>query len=157
MALAVITLGFYVWNRTPAKIFMGDVCSGFLGYVFATFMWYTNLHKLVPVEASIILIAPFFYDATYTLLLRMLQGKQWYAAHREHAYQRIVQLGVSHGRVCFWVLILNLFVCLPLAIIGVISNYGLLLLLLMSSLSFMIWLSIVYKQHKKRLLPIKLD
>ena len=48
------------------------------------------------------------FDATLTLLRRIARGERWYQAHREHAYQRMVQAGSSHGQVTALVLVVNL-------------------------------------------------
>ena len=53
----------------------------------------------VPLLAWALVLAPFFVDATATLLRRVARGERWYAAHRSHAYQRAVQAGHSHARV----------------------------------------------------------
>lgn len=93
-------LGFLVFNWSPARIFLGDVGSTFLGYTFAT------LPLLAPETSrggSVLVVALslwlFLSDATWTLLSRMLRGERWYAPHREHLYQRLVRAGWSHARV----------------------------------------------------------
>ena len=115
--LAAVVGGFLVWNWPSAKIFMGDIGSGFLGYVLAILMWSTNNSEQLPTPIWWILSVVFIGDASFTLIKRMWQGKQWYSAHREHAYQHLVQSGFSHTQVTIGVLLVNIFICLPLALL----------------------------------------
>lgn len=115
-ALAATVLGFLVWNWPPARIFMGDIGSGFLGYILAILMWMGNQQQVLPIPFWIILLGVFLCDTTYTLIRRMWQRKKWYESHREHAYQRLIQTGLRHVYVTAGVLIINIVVCLPLAL-----------------------------------------
>jgi Fuc2NAc and GlcNAc transferase len=99
--------GFLVWNWSPAKLFMGDVGSGLLGFLLGVLALASERAGAVPLVLWILLIAVFVFDATVTLVRRVLRGERWYAAHRTHAYQRAVQAGWSHGQVTSIVLLLN--------------------------------------------------
>jgi len=99
--------GFLAWNWPPARIFMGDVGSGFLGFVFAVLALASENARTLPALVWLILLGVFFADATITLVRRMIRGEQWYAPHRTHAYQRAVQAGWPHRRVTVLVLLLN--------------------------------------------------
>jgi Fuc2NAc and GlcNAc transferase len=100
-------LGFLPWNWRPARIFMGDTGSGFLGFVVAVLAVASERAGALPALAWIVLYAVFATDATVTLLRRAWRGDRWYSAHRSHAYQRAVQAGWSHARVTTTVLLLN--------------------------------------------------
>lgn len=113
--LAVACGGFLWWNWPPAKIFMGDVGSGFLGYCFAVLMLASEKTDALPLAAWLILLAVFVSDASYTLASRIMRGERWYTAHRSHAYQRLIQLGHSHFRVMSAVMLVNLLVLVPIA------------------------------------------
>jgi Fuc2NAc and GlcNAc transferase len=91
--------GFLVWNWPPARIFMGDVGSGFLGVVVGSLALASENRGSMPLLAWLLLLSVFVVDATATLLRRMIQGERWYAAHNSHAYQRAVQRGYTHGQV----------------------------------------------------------
>ncbi|MBB4264611.1 MraY family glycosyltransferase [Roseospira visakhapatnamensis] len=97
LILAGAMAGFLVWNWHPARLFLGDVGSVPLGYLLGGL--------LVMLAASgawaAALIAPAYYwgDATLTLLVRAARRRPLAQAHREHAYQRAVQAGLSHARV----------------------------------------------------------
>lgn len=90
-ALCGSCVGFLIWNVPPARIFMGDVGSGFLGYAFAglALILARELpHAFVVVP---ILLGAFIADTGVTLARRVLRGDKWYEAHRSHAYQRLAR------------------------------------------------------------------
>jgi Fuc2NAc and GlcNAc transferase len=107
--------GFMVWNWPPAKIFLGDVGSGFIGYIFSVMIVYSASKKILPLEFWLIIFVVFAGDATFTLIKRAYQKKNWYSAHREHAYQSLIISGASHKEVTLKVLGFNCFFLLPLA------------------------------------------
>lgn len=107
-ALASAVGGFLIWNWPPAKIFMGDVASGFLGFVLATLAIASENSGELSIIIWLVLLGVFVVDATVTLLIRVLQGERWYEAHRTHVYQLAVQAGYSHKQVTRAVLGLNL-------------------------------------------------
>ena len=107
--------GFLIWNRPPARIFMGDAGSGFLGYVFAALALVSHAHGALTLWAWLILLGVFIVDATATLLRRMLSGQAWYQAHSSHAYQHAARLRGSHGRVALATGAINLLWLTPLA------------------------------------------
>lgn len=108
IALAGAGTGFLVWNRTPARIFMGDVGSGFLGFTFATVALAAHKTAMIPAIVWVLLLLVFIGDSTVTLFRRVLHGEPWHVAHRLHAYQRLAQSGFSHPQVVARVLALNL-------------------------------------------------
>ena len=87
--------GFLLWNWPPAQIFMGDVGSGFLGFLFAAVALAGQLGG-IPIPFWMVLGTGFFVDATATLLLRVGTGNSPVQPHREHAYQRLARHGLSH-------------------------------------------------------------
>jgi Fuc2NAc and GlcNAc transferase len=100
--------GFLPWNWERARIFMGDVGSGFLGFMFGALALASENSGAIPTLVWLLLVGAFFADATVTLFRRIFRREPWYTAHRAHAYQRAVQAGWSHGRVTVIVLLLNL-------------------------------------------------
>lgn len=123
LLLAAACLGFLGWNWPPARIFMGDVGSGFLGFVLAALAIRTSVFSsMLPVACWLILPGVFLADATFTLLRRMARRERWYAAHRSHAYQQAAALYGSHRPVTLAVLAINLFWLLPLSVLCVILS-----------------------------------
>jgi len=108
LLLAAGSAGFLPWNWPPARMFMGDVGSGFLGYLFGVLAVASENADALPALLWLLLLGPFFLDATVTLLRRLARGERVYHAHRTHAYQRAVQAGWSHRRVTMTVIELNL-------------------------------------------------
>jgi Fuc2NAc and GlcNAc transferase len=99
LLLAASVGGFLFHNWSPAKIFMGDCGAYFLGFAFATLALISKIYLGHSIHAHMILLGVFICDATYTLVLRAIQGKRVYQAHRDHAFQHAVQRGLSHRRV----------------------------------------------------------
>jgi glycosyltransferase WbpL len=97
--VAMATAGFLPWNWSPARIFLGDVGSVFLGFILASLGVLTSQRGDLPVLGWLVLLGVFFMDATITLLRRLLRGERWFVAHRSHAYQRAVLAGHAHAQV----------------------------------------------------------
>jgi Fuc2NAc and GlcNAc transferase len=114
-----VCLGFLRWNWPPAAIFMGDVGSGFLGYVIAVIALHSSQTSAINFFAWLILGGVFFVDATLTLCRRLLRGERVYQAHRTHAYQRLARRWGSHSSVTIVVIIINLVWLLPCAALAV--------------------------------------
>lgn len=111
--------GFLIWNWPPAKIFMGDVGSGFLGFSIASLS--LGATRETPAAAMVFLIlgAVFFVDATTTLIRRMVRGEHFYQAHRIHAYQWLTRRFGSHRKVLLGVVGINLLWLLPCAYVAI--------------------------------------
>lgn len=117
--LAAALSGFTVWNWPPAKIFLGDVGSGFLGFVFAVLAIYTANQHLLPLNFWLIILSIFICDATFTLVYRAFTGQKWYSAHKEHAYQRLISLGLSHKQITVGIFALNTTILFPLSLASI--------------------------------------
>jgi len=113
--LAASTFGFLLYNWSPAKIFMGDVGSGYLGIVIGglSLMAAKQQHELLWVW--IILLAVFVSDATITLIRRLARKQKPHVAHRSHAYQHLAIQFNSHAKVSLIVLTINVVWILPIA------------------------------------------
>lgn len=99
------SLGFLVHNWPPARVFMGDVGSAFLGFMFAVIpilAVYSEGSELISSRIPIIGLAfvwLFVADTVLTLVKRLVEGEKIWSAHRKHMYQRLVREGLSHMRV----------------------------------------------------------
>jgi Fuc2NAc and GlcNAc transferase len=107
LAVAGASAGFLVFNWAPARIFMGDVGSGLLGFLLAGLGLASEAAGGPAALTWVLWLGVFVVDATITLIRRFLGGEAWYAAHSSHAYQRAVQSGWSHARVSAVALILT--------------------------------------------------
>jgi len=116
IAMAGACVGFLIWNAPPAKIFMGDVGSGFIGFGLIAGALTTGGKGPVSFWTWLVLNGLFSSDATVTLLVRLMRGQRIYEAHRLHVYQRLARRWSSHGRVTAAYMSINLIWCLPWAI-----------------------------------------
>ncbi|MBP7507949.1 MAG: hypothetical protein KA807_09015 [Prolixibacteraceae bacterium] len=113
--LSAAVTGFLVLNFPPAKIFMGDAGSGFLGIMLGALALYSAslFHRMLWVW--LILLGVFIVDATMTLLRRLLRREKVYEAHRSHAYQNASQYFRGHRPVTLSVAVINTIWLAPLA------------------------------------------
>ena len=95
--LAMAAYGFYLFNRSPARLFMGDVGSIPLGFLIGYLLLELALHGYV--LSALILPAYYLLDASLTLVRRLARGEKIWQAHSEHAYQKAVRAGLTHGQV----------------------------------------------------------
>ena len=96
-------IGFLVLNWSPARIFMGDVGSAFLGFTFAAVPLLSfdtaNVPKGIVPLFALLLVFPFVFDTVFTFFRRLKNREKVWKAHRSHLYQRMVINGVSHASV----------------------------------------------------------
>jgi Fuc2NAc and GlcNAc transferase len=117
MLLLAAVAGFLCWNFPPARIFMGDAGSGFLGLMLG----------LLSIQAAgvnpdffwawLILLGVFVVDATVTLLRRLMRRQKLYEAHRSHAYQYASRKYGAHRPVTLAAGAINLLWLMPLAML----------------------------------------
>jgi Fuc2NAc and GlcNAc transferase len=109
--------GFLLWNWPPAKIFMGDVGSGYIGYMVGVLALAAARASPDALWIWLILGGAFFIDATVTLARRAVRGERVHEAHRSHAYQWSARRW-GHKRVTVAVSLLNLVWLLPSALLA---------------------------------------
>ncbi|HET8710445.1 MAG TPA: glycosyltransferase family 4 protein [Spongiibacteraceae bacterium] len=108
--------GFLLWNFPGGKVFMGDVGSAFLGFYFGLLSLCSMALEGPSFAVWLILLGFFLVDSSYTLLVRMVTGQTWHAAHRLHAYQRLTdRLKGSHAHAVAVIMAVNLCWLLPMA------------------------------------------
>lgn len=105
VAIAGCTVGFYIWNRSPARIFLGDSGSILLGYLLGFMLIQCALDS----HLAVALLIPLYYlmDSSITLLKRMVNGEKIWQAHSQHYYQQAVRSGASHQQVIIVLAALN--------------------------------------------------
>jgi Fuc2NAc and GlcNAc transferase len=114
--LAMTVAGFLFWNFPPARIFMGDAGSGFLGMVLGLFSIQAAWIAPQFFWSWLILLGVFIVDATWTLFRRFLRGEKIYEAHRGHAYQYASRYYGSHKTVSLGIGVINVCWLTPLAL-----------------------------------------
>jgi UDP-N-acetylmuramyl pentapeptide phosphotransferase/UDP-N-acetylglucosamine-1-phosphate transferase len=99
LLLAAASSGFLLHNWPPARIFMGDAGSGFLGFSFAVLPLLASPENPALLIVGVLLLWPFVFDTTFTLVRRLCRRENVFQAHRSHLYQRLVIAGLSHPAV----------------------------------------------------------
>ncbi|HEU4460734.1 MAG TPA: glycosyltransferase family 4 protein [Methylibium sp.] len=117
VGFAACVAGFLIWNWPPAKIFMGDAGSGFIGMALGTLSLWSSLDAPRLFWCWFILIGVFFVDATTTLVRRHRRGDKFHEAHRSHAYQYASRVHGGHRPVTLACAALNVFWLLPIALL----------------------------------------
>ncbi|MDH7548505.1 MraY family glycosyltransferase [Stenotrophomonas geniculata] len=119
VALGLACLGFLPFNFPRARIFMGDVGSGALGYAVAAVLALASVKTDIHWILLLVSASPFLVDAGFTLLARIISGQRWMEPHTQHVYQRAVQAGASHAQVTGMYFALGLF---SITVLNVCSN-----------------------------------
>ena len=109
--IAAASMGFLVHNWPPARVFMGDSGSAFLGAFYGVQSVVAALSTPVPFLVLVLPFANFILDTTFTLFQRLIRHEKWYQAHRSHFYQRMTNLGMSHAEVTLVELVSVVFSC----------------------------------------------
>ena len=98
-ALAAACLGFLPFNLPQARIFLGDVGSGALGYALAALAIWVAVQDRINAIGLLLPVSAFLIDATLTLATRIVRRQAWWLPHTQHAYQHWARRCGRHGRV----------------------------------------------------------
>lgn len=109
-------LGFLMLNWPPAKIFLGDVGSGSIGFLMAVLAMIGSARGTLSLAAILILHGSFIVDTGFTLVVRIRRGERPHEAHRTHTYQKAVRKGWAHARVSGTYGLVNVFWLAPWAV-----------------------------------------
>lgn len=159
LLVAASSLGFLMHNWSPARIFMGDVGSAFLGYTFALLPLMTkSISQNVFVSdraffTGILMLWPFVADTGFTMVRRLRLGQNVFKAHRMHLYQRLITLGFSHRSVtmCYATLALaGVIFAVGWSVEVPVSEASAPLILL---LGFALWVFIAVQEHRGATTP----
>ena len=119
--VAASCAGFLPWNLGNARVFMGDVGSISLGFVFGALLVIGVGNQVFSLPVALMVMLVFVTDSTLTLIRRILKREQWYNAHKQHLYQRLIARGWTHGRVALLYQAVNLALVVPGIVVAV--NY----------------------------------
>ena len=142
--------GFLFWNRPKAKIFMGDIGSTQLGFILIILGIYLHNEDQFSLVHWIILVSPFWFDATFTLFRRWKNNEKLSQAHKKHAYQRIVQYGFTHLQTDLALIALNVLMAIVIVFVRKFS-----FLTIPLFISVIILLYLITRQVDKRVPFIK--
>jgi len=115
--MAAAAAGFLILNWPPARIFMGDAGSGFLGFIIGVMALHSTVSGRTTIWLWGVLMGIFVVDATLTLLRRAVRGIRLSEAHRTHAYQWASRRMGAHKPVTLWALCINVCLLLPAALL----------------------------------------
>lgn len=100
------SFAFLLYNWHPAKVFMGDVGSITLGFMFASLPFYI---KSIPSEKGVFIMAIFLWfflsDGVFTIIRRLLNKEKIWEAHRSHLFQRLIKTGLRHDQVTILIMV----------------------------------------------------
>ena len=108
LAITASSLGFLGHNWSPARIFMGDVASTFLGYSFAVLPLISSDKSGDALMLGTLLMWTFIMDASVTFFQRLIRRENVVAPHRSHLYQRLVIAGYKHETISSLYIVLTL-------------------------------------------------
>ncbi|HHS7809904.1 MraY family glycosyltransferase [Pseudomonas putida] len=123
LMLAAAVGGFLYWNFPPARIFMGDAGSGFLGIILGALALQAAWLEPGLIWCWIILLGVFIVDATWTLGRRLIRGEKVYQAHSTHAYQYAARRW-GHKRVAMSVVVINMLFLFPVSVFVVLGFFN---------------------------------
>jgi len=151
LLLASSSLGFLWHNWPPARIFMGDVGSAFLGYTFAVLPVIAAKDDPRFVLIGVLLVWPFVFDASFTFFRRLRKGENVFTAHRSHLYQRLVIAGHSHRFVTLLYVTMTSF-GLALALIWFLDVPGsdAAVTIFLPALCFGLWFFVTRQERKRK-------
>ncbi len=105
---------FLFYNKPPAKIFMGDIGSTFLGSLFCLIVLRSD--SWIQATGFVFVLSPLLMDALFTRIIMYLKGHKFFAPHKFHLYQRLYQDGFNKLKI-------NIIYCLPILLNFIIFKY----------------------------------
>ncbi len=140
--------GFLFFNWPPARAFLGDAGAIPLGFLAGALGYIGSMRGIWECAFPLTVFAPFILDASMTLCRRLLRGEQFWQAHREHYYQRMIQMSTGHtATVRIWHVAILLGAGLALAGLRISAQAQWIILGLWSGALFMCGLSIDRRWH----------
>jgi len=120
-SLLGINLGFLYFNWSPAKIFMGDSGSLFLGSIFVIFSIGAYSNEVLNYWTWLILLSIFYVETTITLIIRIKRGENALKVHHSHhAYQQIIINSGKHEKPALLSIIIHTLWVIPMSILSFI-------------------------------------
>jgi len=142
LVLASATLSCFIYNFPPAKIYMGNSGSHFLGFTLAAI---ALIISYAPMERKIALLSPLLilgfpiFDTAFLILMRMIKARSIFKKSDDHLALRFLRLGYSKNKALLLMLILSLFFSLSGVVLSQISNtFGIIIIILVALVSLAI-------------------
>lgn len=131
------TLGFLVWNRSPARIYMGDAGSLFLGILLATLTLRFDPNtetSLASFATPILLLAIPILDTTVAVVSRLLRNVSPFKGGKDHLSHRLIRAGLTrkHSAILLW--LLSAFFCLLAILFTLLNSYYEIVIIIFASI-----------------------
>lgn len=150
LAIAASSLGFLIFNWHPAKIFMGDVGSVTLGFIFATLpLFLDTVYLNIGNFAAVIFLWFFLSDGAFTIFKRLFHRRKIWKAHREHLYQCLVIKGKRHDLIVLQVMFYTAALIVSFLTLYFFAFSWLILSFILALLMFLVYLYRVNKYEPK--------
>jgi UDP-N-acetylmuramyl pentapeptide phosphotransferase/UDP-N-acetylglucosamine-1-phosphate transferase len=117
LLIAACCAGFLPFNFPRSRVFMGDSGSVPLGFAIAALLAIGLSRDIIDLPMAILVLTVFLIDSSLTLFNRVIRGEQWYTAHRQHMYQRLIGQGWPHSRVLFLYQAVNIVLVVPVVLL----------------------------------------
>ncbi len=121
-------IGFLFLNWSPAKVFMGEVGSTFLGFLYAAILLRSN--TIIDFSEILLLFFPLFFDAFFCRLRMLIKGINIFKPHKLHLYQRLHQAGLKHSSVSIIYILATIILAISLFVFNIFVSYLLAFILL---------------------------
>lgn len=129
--IAYTVSGFLFFNWQPAKIFMGDTGSYFLGFVFASLALICKVNAQISFYSHLIIFGFFIVDATYTLGMRIVRREKVFNAHKQFGFHKLMEKSWAHRKIsAFYVMVMILWLFPMAHLASVHDDYGFLLVII---------------------------
>ena len=134
LVTAGATFGFLIWNKSPAKIYMGDAGALFLGVLLATLAIRLDpitQSRAISLSIPLLLLALPILDTTTVVISRLRNGKSIFQGGQDHLSHRLVNIGLTRKSavIVLWLLCI-LFVVIANLISMLTSTFEVIFLLL---------------------------
>jgi UDP-N-acetylmuramyl pentapeptide phosphotransferase/UDP-N-acetylglucosamine-1-phosphate transferase len=147
--IAAACLGFLVHNWYPARIFMGDVGSAYLGFSIGSLTCLAGSHHHAFPVVVIWALWPFLYDTVFTFLRRARRRENLFMAHRSHLYQRLVTSGLRHDVVAgLYIVLATVGAALGLAFLTGAQAAGMAGAVVIPAMALALWVAVVLREQR---------
>jgi len=127
-------MGFLPWNINPAKIFMGDAGSTFLGIIYVSALF--SCKSYTQMLYALFIAAPLLGDALFCIIRRAIYKQNIFKAHKLHLYQRLYLSGMSQQKI-------TMLYCLAICLVGFstfFSDLRITIVVILLELILAVWL-----------------
>lgn len=142
LVIFAVTLSYFIYNFPPARIYMGNTGSHFLGFLFASIaiaISYAPMERKVALVSPLLIMGMPIFDTIFLILMRIKKGRMPFFKSNDHLVFRLMEKGCTKRKSLFYMLTLNTFFCVCGVILSKVSNVtGLAIILVVISVSVLI-------------------